>query len=395
MAPLSNRRMHSRIPATPSAGSAKLPSAQMSRLLLFIVLMLALCVAPARAAMEVGMADDNVVVYNYFGSRSQALDQFVAMGGTHVRMNLQHERNSASQNKLGVDGARPAISYYDAAVEDIVAHGLEPQITLTWHHQSNPRRLAKWVYHLVEHFGGDVRRYSVFNEPDLLLDADCGARREARFSHRFASNLIPGKHGLRAQVLTRTNGMPLQLACSKYHRGRLYRRLMAYVVPAIHAGNPDAQVLAGETSAQPGLDWFVHGADPQHLGVDGWAHHGYQLRDLTPGRPTGVWGIGNLDLLRSIIKMPIYLTEFGYPHPHSSMDKRVFGHRLSQQQVANALTLAWKLAHRAGVKEMLQYQWFIKPRWRIEFWETALNNHPASRPTPAYTALKTLIRRWN
>jgi hypothetical protein len=367
----------------------------MRRLPFLIVMLAALLASPAHAEMEVGMQDDNAVVYGY-SSRVIALDQFVAMGGTSVRMNLEHQRNHDYDDNLGLSAVRPGISYYDDALKDILARGLKPQITLIWKQQNNPRKIAKWIYNVAHHFGNQVDRYSVLNEPDLLLEIGCNKHNLARFTARFQHNLLLAKHDqYRAQVLTSPRGMNLTTACSRYRRGRFYSRLLARVVPAIHAANADAQVLAGETSAQPGLDWFVRGADPRTLPVDGWAHHPFQLRDLTPGRPTTHWSIGNLDLLKSILHMPIYFTEFGYPHPHSSMDKRVYGHRITPEQVAHALPRAWALARRGGAREMTQYQWFLKPAFRTEFWETALNNHQKSKVTPAYKALRALIKRWN
>ena len=64
-------------------------------------------------------------------------------------------------------------------------------------------------------------------------------------------------------------------------------------------------------------------------------------------------------------------------------------------EVARAYVQAWQLARRAGVKEMLQYQWFRKPPWRHEYWETALNAVDDGSTTPAYRALKRLVSSWD
>lgn len=365
----------------------------MRHLLSVLLVLMALGATSAHAAMEVGMQDDNAVVYGY-NSRAAALDQFVEMGGTTVRMNLEHQRNHKYDKKKGLSAVRPSIGHYDDAVDDIIARGLTPQITLIWKRQNYARPMAKWMYNVVKHFGDKVNRYSILNEPDLLLNFGCGVHHIKKFKRRFRNQLVQGKRTLRAKVQTSSRGMDLDVACLRYRRGKLYRRLLARVVPGIRAANPDAEVLAGETSAQPGLDWFARGLKVKTLKVDGWAHHPFQFRDLSPGRPTEGWGIGNLKLLKRLVGMPVYLTEFGYPHPNSSMDKRVFGRRLKPAEIADVLPRAWTVARKAGVKEILQYQWYQKPSFRTEYWDTSINNTDDGQTTPAYKALRKLILSW-
>ena len=80
--------------------------------------------------------------------------------------------------------------------------------------------------------------------------------------------------------------MILRTACLRYLRGQIYKRIVDAVVKEIHAVSPRAEILAGETSAQPGLEWFARGAQPQEMQIDGWAHHPFQLSDLTPRVPS-------------------------------------------------------------------------------------------------------------
>jgi hypothetical protein len=188
--------------------------------------------------------------------------------------------------------------------------------------------------------------------------------------------------------------MNLKTGCERYERGKRYRPVVIRTARAIRSANPDAEILAGETSAQPGLEWFIRGLQPRSLGVDGYAHHPFQLHDLTPGREANGWGVGNMTQLKHLIGLPLYFTEFGYPHPHSSMDKRTMGRRLKWSEVAGALTKAWSIAHAKGAREMMQYQWFVKPPWRHEYWETALLNKDDGRTTPAYRALRRLVLSW-
>ena len=76
------------------------------------------------------------------------------------------------------------------------------------------------------------------------------------------------------------------------------------------------------------------------------------------------------------------------------MDKRVLGYRVKPEQIAKALPVAWSLAG-AGARQMLQYQWYVKPPWRTEYWETALLEKDDGSTTPAYRALRRLIRSWS
>jgi hypothetical protein len=353
---------------------------------------------PAHAAMEVGMQDDATIVYGY-ADRELALKQFTEMGGTNVRISFEHKRGSKYVNDFRPESSRPLLISYDSAIRAVLDHGLEPQLTLVWHKQQNPTKFARWAYNVVQHFGDDVTRYSITNEPDLLLEVGgkCNAAGQRRFVRRFPGLMVRRGKTFRAKVMTQKRTMNLQVACFRYWRGRLYTKIVNDVARSIHEASPDAEVLAGETSAQPGMDWFMRGVRPSRLrGVIGWAHHPFQLHDLTPGKePPGTWGVGQIPKLKKIVRMPLYFTEFGYPHPNSSMDKRAYGRRLRQGEVARVLVNAWKVAKRAGAREMLQFQWFLKPKFRHEYWETAIMDHDDGDTTPAYRALKRWVLSWS
>jgi hypothetical protein len=367
------------------------------RSLLSTIVLLLVVAAPAHAKMEIAMQDDASIVYGY-SDRELALDQFVAMGGTNVRINFEHRRGRAFLRRTDIKYSRPLLESYDSAVRTVLDHGLEPQITLVWHGQQDPGRFAVWAANVATHFGDQVTRYSIINEPDLLLEvgSHCNAAGQRRFVRKFPRLVVRSGKSYRAKVLTKKRTMNLQVACFRYWRGRIYRTIVNDVARSIHDVAPDAEILAGETSAQPGIDWFARGVRPTHLrGIDGWAHHPFQLHTLTPGKPfEGTWGIGNLRLVKRVIRLPLYYTEFGYPHPNSSMDKRAFGRRLKPSEVARTLVKAWKVAKRSGARQMLQYQWFLKPKFRHDYWETALMDHDDGSTTPAYRALKRLILSW-
>jgi hypothetical protein len=369
------------------------------RSFLLVTLMLFVCVAaPATAsAMDVGMQDDQTILYGHH-NRDLALDQFVEMGGTHVRINLGH-RDSPKYAKQILYGMRTPMKMFDDAIDEIRRRGLEVQLTLTWNRGENPAYIGAWMNNVAEHFGNKVNRYSVFNEPDLSLplDGTCNGVGQRKLRQRYPSKMVYTYGKWRAKgVLVKGVNVPLETACRQFERGQDYRKIFNESAAAIHAANPRATVLAGETSARPGLEWFVRGTrlNGGLKGADGWAHHPFQLGNLTPKKRYNGWSISQLDKVKRLLKLPVYVTEFGYPHPNSSMDKRVLGRRAKPEEVARALTQSWTLARQAGLKEMLQYQWFRKPDWRTEYWETAINSRDNGSTTLAYRALKRLILSW-
>ena len=211
---------------------------------------------------------------------------------------------------------------------------------------------------------------------------------------KFPSEFVTKFGKVRAKVVTKGKRVPVIDACNRYQRGLAYKKIVNPAAKAIRSANPDAEILAGETSGNKSLDWFFKAVKPSSLNVDGWAHHPFQYRDLTPATPSDSWGIGNIKLLRKTVKMPVYLTEFGYPHPNSSMDKRVFGRRLTFDEIAKALPAAWKVARKGGAKQMLQYQWFQKPEFRTEYWDTSLITEGDGSTSAPYEALKKYINSW-
>lgn len=362
---------------------------------LLLVLALGFVAASPARAMEIGMQDDGTIVHGY-SDRALALKQFKAMGGTSIRINIEHRRNRRYDEDTTARAVRYSIRLYDSAVDTVLAAGLKPQLTLIWRGNLDPDLVAEWMATMAERYEGRVGRFSILNEPDLYLRAGgrCDRRGLLRFRRRFPGRTFVYRGAWRASDPTLPNGLNMQLACRKYQRGLTYRRIVARAAPEIYDAVPDAQVLAGETSGQVGLHWFTQAARARRMKVDGWAHHPFQFKTLTPQRPAQNWGIGNLPRIKRLVGMPLYLTEFGYPHPRSSMDRRVFGRRLTPREVARALPAAWRVARRAGVRQMLQFQWYVKPKWRTDYWETALLDKDDGKLTPAYRALRSLVLGW-
>ncbi|MEJ7891440.1 MAG: hypothetical protein WKF94_02230 [Solirubrobacteraceae bacterium] len=367
------------------------------RYLALTLLTLLACAAPAQAQpMEVGMQDDQILLHGVY-DRDLALDQFEAMGGTHVRINVEHRREKKFENEIDF-GLRYPMKQYDAAVKAVTERGLKVQLTLIWNRRLDPAVVAGWMGNLAKHFGNKVNRYSVLNEPDLSipLDGRCDGQGQRKLAKLYPSKMIESRGRLVAKgVLVKGTNVPLEVACRQFWRGHQYRGIFNASSRAIHKSNRNATVLAGETSALAGLEWFVRGAYVKPLQqIDGWAHHPFQLRDLTPQKRANGWGVGNLAQFKQMVKVPVYLTEFGYPAPNSTMDKRVFGRRLTYQEVGKALPKAWAVAKAAGVRQMLQYQWYRKPPFRKEYWDTSINMTDNGKTSPGYKALQKLILSW-
>jgi hypothetical protein len=371
----------------------------MSRLLLLALVWLLAPAAPARA-IEVGMQDDQTILHGHH-DRDLALDQFVAMGGTHVRINVEHKRAPRYRNSI-LYGLRTPMKVYDEAVQELRRRGLEVQMTLIWNRREDPAFIAAWMGNVAEHFGSKVNRYSVFNEPELSMPLSGGCEGPARTAlrKRYADKMVFAYGAWRAKgMLVKGRNVSLSEACRRFDRGRQYRPIFNAAAKAIKAANPKAEVLAGETSALPGLEWFVRGTRLKGglKRVDGWAHHPFQLQGeaaLKVNRPYNGWSISQLPKVKRLLKLPVYVTEFGFPAPNSSMDKRTIGRRVTRQEVKKALVGSWRLARRHGLAQMLQYQWFRKPPWRKEYWETAILDADDGETTPAYRALKQLVSGW-
>jgi hypothetical protein len=370
---------------------------------LALVILIAVLAIPSAASasgrqMEVAMQDD-LTILNTQHNRDLALIQFAGMGGTHVRITIDHVRTGRLANSVSVNATTVPLNYIDAAVNRVVEFGLTPQITLFWKDQDDKYKLADWMYNIAEHLGARVNRYSVYNEADLYMPElhKCTEERRAELVEKFPNLVELDGDKYRAKVKTKGGTIPLQRACLRYERGLNYKKIFRPAAKSIREANPGADILAGETSALRGLDWFFRGANARRLPADGWAHHPFQFTDLHPERPANNWGIGNLKMLRRAVRMPVYLTEFGYPRPNSTMDKRLYGRHLTDQDIATVLPRAWSVARKGGAKQMLQFQWFQKSSQfsKTDYWDTALNRRDDGSVTPQFFALRTYICTWS
>src|SRR3954447_2684141 len=128
------------------------------------LLVIAVMPATAHAAMDVGMQDDQTIVHGY-RNRDLALRQFKAMGGTIVRINLEHRRATNSRRSVRTNATRTPLRQYDHAVNAVLEHGLQVQLTLIWKRQQDPVFIGEWMRNIALHYGDKVARYSISNEP--------------------------------------------------------------------------------------------------------------------------------------------------------------------------------------------------------------------------------------
>jgi hypothetical protein len=279
-------------------------------------------------------------------------------------------------------------TYYDDAVAKALAHGVEPQLTLTgpvpaWAtgdgqpHVYRPSAIefGRFATAAAERYAGRVRRYSIWNEPN------------------WPSWLAP------------------QSAAPS-----IYRRLYRAAFGAIKAVDPSARVLIGELApmgppeaATPPLNflrrltcsdrrWRATRNCPR-LVADGFAHHPYALRwppryagpsrdDVTMGSLGRLTGALRLLARRHALATPagnappLYLTEFGYHANSRTIDER----RRASYSI-EAFDIAARNPH---VRQIVWYQLGAPPPTGKRQWDTGLLGL-RGRPRPTFTALKNWI----
>lgn len=396
------------------------------------VLTLAVPSGAARAAVPDRVAQDDATVVCRWHDRDRALAQMRDGGFSHVRINVVHAPGADGQGLVAC--ALPAtLEDYDRAVAAVRAAGLVPQLTLVWYRQTDPAAIATWMAQMAAHFSAQVQRFSVLNEPDLMLPAsnDCDPRTVRQMvaagqlqaspqaplvkrylrhpRYRFVSARIRAGRGylfvvrrerayrwVRRSEPVRAQGSDssyedvttVRRGCLRIQRGRRYHQIFDAAEPAIRAAAPGAQVLAGETSPVPGLDLFIRAALPLH--ADGWAHHCYQW-DLTPTVARGGFGIGDTTRVQALVGMPLYLTECGYPNPDSSWNQIRWDGLFTHDNEPTAYAQMWQYAKDLGVREMGQFGWCKNPEGR---WDTSLMTQDGCDADAEYLAVKRVIGSW-
>ncbi len=284
---------------------------------------------------------DDSLLTSDAGTINRTLDQMRAAGARNLRVNAIWGQNRAGG---GYDWGK-----LDTLVNAARARGIAPQLTLMGTPEymrarnldmglsaatPNQNLMQAFARDAATHFRGRVKRYSVWNEPNI------------------ASFLAEGENKAGPKV---------------------YRRLYQAGYKGIKHADPHAQVLLGELTAgregAPGrtqaLGFLrrVLAAGNKPLLADGLALHPYQWSD--PNRKmsdANYGGISNLGRVQSELerefrrgklatpkgksRVPLYLTEFGYKTAQMTPATR-----------AKYLQQAYRLAQQAGARQFLQYQW--------------------------------------
>ena len=313
---------------------------------------------PAKA-MEVGVQDNAVFVFQYYYSRDAAAQRARQFNARTVRLEFYWG-----------DFIRYGYGYMDAAVNAARARGLRPQITIAPTPQSDPRgdqrvswrntnvgRFAGWVKQVVERYRGKVSRYSLVNEPNMcyfLSRSSCSYSRSA-----------------------------------VRQRAALYRRLYVAGYRAVKQADRRSQVLIGELAPLNNPLGFLWAATGGGVRADGFAHHPYELAG---GRRTIV-GVSSTPLIKSTVRalgragrlrrptggtVPIYYTEFGYIRGRSGI--RTEGQRASRT------VAAFRYMKRQGIRQVVYYHLVKTARGFSDPFASGILD-PYGRTTPVFNAL--------
>ena len=358
--------------------------------------------ASARAPLEIGVQDDPLFVrephtYGFRNAelipRSRAYRAARALDVRVVRINVIWKYVAPAQ-----PGGPWDWSYYDSAVRAALAHGVDPQLTLTgpapgWATadgvpgvlRPSATAFGQFASAVAARYAGRVGRYSIWNEPNW----------------------------------------PSWLAPHRAAAG-IYRRLYLAGRRAIVRADPNARVLIGELApmgppeaATPPLRFLraLTCRDRRlrptrrcpRLVADGFATHPYALRwpPDYPGPARDDVTMGSLGRLTTVLRVlarrhalstpaggapPLYLTEFGY-HANSP----TIGERARATFSIRAFDIAARNVH---VRQIVWYQLGAPPpkppTRRGKQWDTALLRLDG-RPRPTFLALAgwigTAVRR--
>ena len=334
----------------------------------------------AATGMEIAVQDDHALVTQSYGIpvRDKTLDLAGQFQTKWIRANVLWSAANGSQAKQKSAPSSPSYDFtgYDELINAARARGMQVQLTLTgpapaWAagnkkvgpFKPNANHFRNFVRAAVTHFGSNVMRYSIWNEPQL------------------------------APWLAPLKSTP-----------SLYRSLYKAAYGEIKKANPDAQVLIGETSpyasrnrSMAPVEFLRKVLAGQKLKADGYAHHPYDFQHAPkykwPGSTNATLGtISNLtkELDRQAkagrLQTPggkaldLYFTEYGY--------LRQGRYKLTESKRATYLKQAYDIAYKnKRVKQMLQYL-LIQPASKYAFFDMSLANR---KGTPFGASFKALV----
>jgi hypothetical protein len=387
----------------------------MRRSLTLSALLLALApaaAASASTALETGLADDDILLKNPGAAPGYVAD-WAADGVDDVRVHVGWREVSPEpaeplppRDFAPSDPASYDFAKVDRAVALLREHGLHISIALwgpapTWASQDPSRRDGRWkpspayfrafATAVARHFGADVDRYLIWNEPNHPLW------------------LLP----------QRSNGAPVA--------PHLYRELVRAAEPAIHEADPGADVVMG-TLAPSGSDSHSSGAPIRPLvflrsmacvdshyrmlhsggcrgfrapAADAFSLHPHGIR-LSPdahARSRDDAPLGDLKRFEAVLdrltsehrlhvvgaqRFPLFLTEFAY---QTNPPDRYLGVSLRTQAawLARAAQLAWRDPR---VRGLTWYVWKDGPLGRNgSGWQSGVLRSDGT-PKPSLTAFR-------
>lgn len=378
-------------------------------------------VAQANPNLQIGLSDDAILLFDPLRAVS-VVPQWKTAGIDAVRIQVRWvgvapdpDSPVAPANFDATDPDDPQYdwAYLDQAIDLVVASGLKPVLTVTgsgplWSSrvpsQGSPRiepdpvKFGQFATAVARRYGAVADRYIIWNEPNQPLWLQ--PQQECAPGHQRCSPVAP----------------------------HIYRALVRAAYPAIHAADPDAQVLAGSLAPR--------GADPTQRNrplrplaflrafgcvderlrrvrtgrcrgflparIDGLAYHPHPVKasPATPSAQADDAAIADLRKLETTLDAvqrahgfttptgahaPLDLTEFGYQTSPPDPDDGIPPARQSRW-LQQASYLAWKDPR---VRSIFQYEWQDEPvrsvgsgRRRYAGWQSGLL-FSDGRPKPA------------
>ena len=345
---------------------------------------------PVERPLLVGFQDD--VSFRWRADRQALLDEAVAAGATVVRTTIEWARVAPTAPAKPGDPFDPALRLddVDELVRNAQARGVEVMFTI-W-------GTPGWA-----NGGAGENRL-----PTRLADLTAFARAVAsRYSGRHA-----GFPFVRYFSVWNEPNLEQFLAPQFDRRGRslspsLYARLYRAAAAGIAAGNPDALLAAGETSARgrdhpsdgrvqeshsPGRFAQLLARVRPRVRFDAWAHHPYPTAPHLPPTQHARWP--NVTLLglprfgRALDRwfgrpVPLWLTE--YAHETTPHEPRGVSPRRQAEYAARALQLA------AADPRVRMFVWFTFRDDRSNPWQSGLLARAGGRK-PAFARFATAAR---
>jgi hypothetical protein len=335
--------------------------------------------AGAAQGMEIAVQDDLALVTQSYSSanRGKTLDLAAQFQTKWVRANILWSAVNGKQAKAKKRPSTPKYDFtsYDALVLAAHQRGMEVEFTIggsapAWAagnkkigpYKPNARYYREFVRAVMKQYTGLVKRYSIWNEP----------------------NLAPWLAPLRDAP-------------------KLYRSLYAAGYSEVKKADPNAEVLIGETSPYgarnrsiPPVEFLRKLLAGGKLVADGYAHHPYDFQHKPsfkwPGSTNATLGtLSNLtkELDRQAksgkLRTPggdaldVWITEYGY--------LRSGRHGLNEAKRAQYLKEAYNIALKnPRVRQMLQYL-LIEPAKKYRFFDMSLANQKAKSFGAAFQAL--------